>query len=126
MGEVYYSVVHGNGYYHEDDDRNYYDGDNAEDEDDCSPYYEGDGDDDNHSRQSCQEAKVTLTLPPESTKVAPLESACSRCVVGMILARILKQLMQLKNRIMICKNGCLLYTSPSPRDRQKSRMPSSA
>ena len=25
----------------------------------------------------------------------------------------------------ICKN-CLLYTSPSPRDRQKSRMPSSA
>ena len=24
------------------------------------------------------------------------------------------------------KIGCLLYTSPSPRDRQKSRMPSSA
>ena len=24
------------------------------------------------------------------------------------------------------KWGCLLYTSPSPRDRQKSRMPSSA
>ena len=24
------------------------------------------------------------------------------------------------------KGGCLLYTSPSPRDRQKSRMPSSA
>ena len=23
-------------------------------------------------------------------------------------------------------SGCLLYTSPSPRDRQKSRMPSSA
>ena len=26
----------------------------------------------------------------------------------------------------ICSIGCLLYTSPSPRDRQKSRMPSSA
>ena len=26
----------------------------------------------------------------------------------------------------ISNNGCLLYTSPSPRDRQKSRMPSSA
>src|SRR5674476_922528 len=26
----------------------------------------------------------------------------------------------------IQRNGCLLYTSPSPRDRQKSRMPSSA
>ena len=24
------------------------------------------------------------------------------------------------------RDGCLLYTSPSPRDRQKSRMPSSA
>ena len=24
------------------------------------------------------------------------------------------------------RSGCLLYTSPSPRDRQKSRMPSSA
>ena len=24
------------------------------------------------------------------------------------------------------RNDCLLYTSPSPRDRQKSRMPSSA
>ena len=28
--------------------------------------------------------------------------------------------------IVSCKNTCLLYTSPSPRDRQKSRMPSSA
>ena len=26
----------------------------------------------------------------------------------------------------VCRNVCLLYTSPSPRDRQKSRMPSSA
>ena len=27
---------------------------------------------------------------------------------------------------LIAKHICLLYTSPSPRDRQKSRMPSSA
>ena len=26
----------------------------------------------------------------------------------------------------VVDNSCLLYTSPSPRDRQKSRMPSSA
>ena len=26
----------------------------------------------------------------------------------------------------VAANSCLLYTSPSPRDRQKSRMPSSA
>ena len=30
------------------------------------------------------------------------------------------------NREVIEAYGCLLYTSPSPRDRQKSRMPSSA
>ena len=36
---------------------------------------------------------------------------------------------QLAKEGMILTNhysGCLLYTSPSPRDRQKSRMPSSA
>ena len=32
----------------------------------------------------------------------------------------------LKNRVKACGRLCLLYTSPSPRDRQKSRMPSSA
>ena len=30
------------------------------------------------------------------------------------------------NEILQRMHGCLLYTSPSPRDRQKSRMPSSA
>ena len=28
--------------------------------------------------------------------------------------------------LAVTVSGCLLYTSPSPRDRQKSRMPSSA
>ena len=32
----------------------------------------------------------------------------------------------LKINSLIASNICLLYTSPSPRDRQKSRMPSSA
>eukprot|EP00828_Plagiopyla_frontata_P033681 TRINITY_DN4373_c0_g1_i1.p1 TRINITY_DN4373_c0_g1~~TRINITY_DN4373_c0_g1_i1.p1 ORF type:complete len:140 (+),score=12.41 TRINITY_DN4373_c0_g1_i1:212-631(+) len=30
------------------------------------------------------------------------------------------------NSHVLCVDTCLLYTSPSPRDRQKSRMPSSA
>ena len=30
------------------------------------------------------------------------------------------------SRVVMASNDCLLYTSPSPRDRQKSRMPSSA
>ena len=29
-------------------------------------------------------------------------------------------------KLRLLPSGCLLYTSPSPRDRQKSRMPSSA
>ena len=32
----------------------------------------------------------------------------------------------IENEIENLPKGCLLYTSPSPRDRQKSRMPSSA
>ena len=45
------------------------------------------------------------------------------------------QLMELENKHgahnyhpvpVVLDKGCLLYTSPSPRDRQKSRMPSSA
>ena len=31
-----------------------------------------------------------------------------------------------EDRLLNKMAGCLLYTSPSPRDRQKSRMPSSA
>ena len=31
-----------------------------------------------------------------------------------------------KNNVRVGAHPCLLYTSPSPRDRQKSRMPSSA
>ena len=30
------------------------------------------------------------------------------------------------NNVLSQMDSCLLYTSPSPRDRQKSRMPSSA
>ena len=37
------------------------------------------------------------------------------------LARVYKVMLNVADT-----NGCLLYTSPSPRDRQKSRMPSSA
>ena len=36
------------------------------------------------------------------------------------------QIKQLDQKIEVELMPCLLYTSPSPRDRQKSRMPSSA
>ena len=31
-----------------------------------------------------------------------------------------------KNKLDFCQGNCLLYTSPSPRDVEESRMPSSA
>ena len=36
------------------------------------------------------------------------------------------KIMRVAQKGIFHKNTCLLYTSPSPRDRQKSRMPSSA
>ena len=33
---------------------------------------------------------------------------------------------EISGTLVIYSGSCLLYTSPSPRDRQKSRMPSSA
>ena len=44
-----------------------------------------------------------------------------------IIANLLLVGFKLVRKLPIMKMiGCLLYTSPSPRDRQKSRMPSSA
>ena len=42
------------------------------------------------------------------------------CGVGLIAST------EGKKSRKVVEYGCLLYTSPSPRDRQKSRMPSSA
>ena len=64
-----------------------------------------------------------LTLISKSNKIKRL-----RCT-GKVVA--LKKLLA-SNRVMgncgiaHTRWACLLYTSPSPRDRQKSRMPSSA
>ena len=38
----------------------------------------------------------------------------------------LKQIMVVKDKVLEIYYPCLLYTSPSPRDRTRSRMPSSA
>ena len=58
----------------------------------------------------------------------------SRKIKGMKLDKARKFLEDLVNKKVSIEgkyytktaNTCLLYTSPSPRDRQKSRMPSSA
>ena len=38
----------------------------------------------------------------------------------------MKGLLDEGNEVYLLPNNCLLYTSPSPRDRTRSRMPSSA
>ena len=43
-----------------------------------------------------------------------------------LVAELLKQNNEFKELMLEQSKYCLLYTSPSPRDRQKSRMPSSA
>ena len=40
--------------------------------------------------------------------------------------QVISQMIKVKVAGVAKTSGCLLYTSPSPRDRQKSRMPSSA
>ena len=46
-------------------------------------------------------------------------------IVGVLAPQVGAQLAALEDR-QLERRTCLLYTSPSPRDRQKSRMPSSA
>ena len=58
---------------------------------------------------------VDLTIGPGEVVGLVGESGCGKSTLGRLVAGILPQ-----------DKGCLLYTSPSPRDRSLSRMPSSA
>ena len=59
------------------------------------------------------------TLSLLAQELSSLGFECTRLPIGEGYARI-------ENLFARRGHGCLLYTSPSPRDRQKSRMPSSA
>ena len=54
-------------------------------------------------------------------RLAQLITANTRQVLSSEIAEDMKKFLS-----EIADETCLLYTSPSPRDRQKSRMPSSA
>ena len=49
-------------------------------------------------------------------------SAAAVCIYYVSLGGALRAPLDVRDKV----HTCLLYTSPSPRDRQKSRMPSSA
>ena len=57
--------------------------------------------------------------------LASLETNSTAYIVLMLIAT-LGGMVLISILIGVLNSGCLLYTSPSPRDRQKSRMPSSA
>ena len=66
------------------------------------------------------------------TSLAPTLGAAIGGPLGGQAGQILSQVLGVKNSPVEIEKAinnltaCLLYTSPSPRDRQKSRMPSSA
>ena len=78
---------------------------------------------------NCTTILLTLALAPLAAK-----RAMRRVVVSTYQsasgagARAMEELKNLSQTVLDggTPKGCLLYTSPSPRDRQKSRMPSSA
>jgi methylthioribose-1-phosphate isomerase len=75
-------------------------------------------------------ARTTAGSAAEMRKVILAEAqqiAHEDVVINMTMARLGADVIQDGDTIIHhCNTGCLLYTSPSPRDRQKSRMPSSA
>ena len=67
-----------------------------------------------------------MTKTPETKKIAIAHGNYVRGSASKV-RRVLDQIRGRSYRdALIMLEFCLLYTSPSPRDRQKSRMPSSA
>ena len=72
--------------------------------------------------------EIEIVEYPDGTRTAPDAAAAVGCEVGQIVKSLIFSvndelvlaLTSGKNRV------CLLYTSPSPRDKRQSRMPSSA
>ena len=58
-----------------------------------------------------------------SEQVKQIENTVEETVVDNVAQAVENTV---ENVSEVVNNTCLLYTSPSPRDRQKSRMPSSA
>ena len=82
------------------------------------------------SMNAMAEKKYTFLVHPDANKTM-IKEAVERMFEGTKVAKVNTMNCEGKNRRRGMVTGktaktCLLYTSPSPRDRQKSRMPSSA
>mgnify|MGYP006886462025 CR=1 FL=1 len=77
-----------------------------------------------------QSGKITIILVLTILLVGFIAFKCYlTCKYDKLMSQIISdnQLMATYQQLpMVYYNTCLLYTYPSPRDRQKSRMPSSA
>ena len=77
---------------------------------------------------------AALSLESSSTATSARQLACYNerlNILSDLLAGLISEREKLNNTLgnyseLALAPTCLLYTSPSPRDRQKSRMPSSA
>ena len=72
--------------------------------------------------QSSPNGPVWLQMSREAIFGTPVPRLCVTVPAGVGKTTAVEQLQVLRPQL----NPCLLYTSPSPRDRTRSRMPSSA
>ena len=74
-------------------------------------------------------AKEEKADKPKRYAMVHDETACIGCTACMDACRETNHVPEGVSRLEILRSepyGCLLYTSPSPRDKRQSRMPSSA
>ena len=69
---------------------------------------------------ACQSNSSKAFVPESNGNMNALTIVMSKSSWGENLGK------QVKTSLMVPYEGCLLYTSPSPRDVEESRMPSSA
>ena len=69
-------------------------------------------------------SEASKFLRDETVRLLPQLSGLEVVMFSGLTGKSVDRLLPAIERVQI--NCCLLYTSPSPRDRQKSRMPSSA
>ena len=91
---------------------------------------------DSHDDENASRLSLIQKAIDESPVIAPVEYATNQAekrskilrivYIALVVLDCALIVFNIVAWIVVSENGCLLYTSPSPRDRQKSRMPSSA